>query len=194
MFAPRHAMKYFELFQLEPRLNMDLGELEKKFHALSRQSHPDFHTTAGPEERAHALESTALLNDAYRTLRDSTRRAEYLVKSKGFKVDGSKAPQEMLMEVFEINEGLDDLRSARESGDPVSELLEAVNEYRERIAEKRRAYERQLNGAFGEWDDLLANDASEEARREHLGRLAEIISQSSYIRNLERELEDEVSH
>ncbi len=187
-------MKYFELFQLEPRLNMDLGALEKKFHALSRQCHPDFHTTDGPEERARALESTALLNDAYRTLRDSTRRAEYLVKSQGFKVDGSKAPREMLMEVFEINEGLDDLRSARESGDPVSELLEAVNEYRERIAEKRRAYERQLNGAFGEWDDLLANDASEETRHEHLGELAEIISQSSYIRNLERELEDEVSH
>lgn len=187
-------MKYFELFQLEPRLNMDLGELEKKFHALSRKFHPDFHTNAGPEERARALESTALLNDAYRTLRDSTRRAEYLVKSHGFKVDGSKMPHAMLAEVFEINEGLDELRSARRTGDSVSALLKSIDEYRKRIAGKRRAYGQQLNGAFAEWDELLTRDASEETRRAHLGKLAEIISQSSYIRNLERELEDEVSH
>jgi molecular chaperone HscB len=187
-------MEYFELFQLEPLLNMDLATLEKKFHDLSREYHPDFHTSASPEEQARALETTALLNDAYRTLRDSTRRAEYLVKSQGFKIDGSKVPQAILMEVFEINEGLDELRAARESGDAVDSLIEAVNEFRKQIAEKRQAYEEELQQASTRWDELVANKASEQDRRGHLQKLADIISLSSYIRNLEHEMDDEVSH
>ena len=187
-------MKYFELFELKPLLNIDLDRLEKKFHELSRQYHPDFHTNAPEEERQRALELTALLNDAYRTLRDSTRRAEYLVKAQGFKVDGSKVPQAMLMDVFEINEQLDELRSARKSGDSVDSLLETVGEFRAQIANKRLAYEEQLQHAFGEWDALVSNDGSDEARRDHLEKLADIISQSSYIRNLEHELDNEVSH
>lgn len=187
-------MKYFEIFQLEPLLNVDLQDLEKRFHALSREHHPDFHTRATPEERARALETTALLNDAYRTLRDSTRRAEYLVKSQGFKIDGSKVPQEMLMEVFEINEGLDELRSARESREPADAELEIVNRYRERIADKRRQYGQALQQAFERWDELVREGAPEAERLGHLEKLADVISQASYIRNLEQELENEVSH
>ena len=36
---------------------------------------------------------TALLNDAYRTLRHPVRRVEYLLNLYGFKSDGSKVPQ-----------------------------------------------------------------------------------------------------
>ena len=187
-------MKYFELFELKPFLNIDLDQLEKKFYTLSRQYHPDFHTNAPEEERTRTLEMTALLNDAYRTLRDSTRRAEYLVKAQGFKVDGSTVPQAMLMEVFEINEGLDELRSARKSGDSVESLLETVGEFRKQIANKRHTYEEQLQNAFSEWDELVLNDAPDQERHDHLEKLADIISQSSYIRNLEHELDDEVSH
>ena len=110
-------MEYFEVFGLEPILNLDLGELQKKFHQLSRQYHPDYHTRATSEERERALHMTALLNDAYRILKDATKRAEYLVRSKGFVVDGSKVPQALLAEVFEINEEMEQLRSARQSGD-----------------------------------------------------------------------------
>jgi molecular chaperone HscB len=100
----RKAMNYFEVFELEPTLGLDTAQLEKKFHALSREHHPDYHTDRSPEERERALRMTALVNDAYRILRDSTRRAEYLVRSAGFEVDGSKVPQALLTEVFEINE------------------------------------------------------------------------------------------
>jgi molecular chaperone HscB len=187
-------MKYFKLFELEPLLTVDLDQLEKKFHQLSRKYHPDFHTNASDAEQAEALEMTALLNDAYRTLRESTRRVEYLVKSEGFKVDGSQVPKAMLMEVFEINEGLDELRSARKSGDSIETLLKTVDDYRLQIAEKRRAYEQQLQEECQRWDALIAKRTTESERREQLEALADIISQSAYIRNLEHELDEEVSH
>jgi molecular chaperone HscB len=187
-------MKYFELFRLKPLLNLDPALLEKQFHQLSRRHHPDYHANSSPQERADALETTALLNDAYRTLRDPTRRAEYLVKSQGFTIDGSKVPKEMLMEVFEINEGLAELRAARTSGESIGSRRDEVETFRGQIADKRQAYDEQLQQAFAEWDALVSADAPELDRSAHLQKLADIISRSSYIRNLERELEDEVSH
>src|SRR3972149_224767 len=56
-----------------------LNARERKFHELSRQCHPDYYTTAADAEKHKALRMTALLNDAYRTLRNPGRRVEYLL-------------------------------------------------------------------------------------------------------------------
>jgi molecular chaperone HscB len=187
-------MTYYELFGLKPLLNLDLRRLESSYHELSRIHHPDFHTTSPPAEKAKALEMTALLNDAYRTLRDPTKRAEYLVRSEGLTVDSSKVPQELLMEVFEINEGLDELRTARKAGEDTAALEDELESFRAKIAGKRESYWTHLGQAFAEWDELVERGAPEQARRAQLARLADVISRESYIRNLEAELNDEVSH
>src|SRR5437588_10688916 len=103
-------MNYFEVFELPRMLGIDLKALERKFHDLSRKYHPDYFTTAPADEKSRALRMTALLNDAYRTLRHPIRRVEYLLALHGFKSDGSKVPQSLLMEVFDINEQLEDIR------------------------------------------------------------------------------------
>ena len=109
-------MNYFEVFGLPRALNLDLATaLEKRFHELSRQFHPDYYTTASKEEKGRALRMTALLNDAYRTLRHPTRRVEYLLSLSGLKSDGSRVPQSLLMEVFEINEQLEEAKAAGNS-------------------------------------------------------------------------------
>jgi len=82
-------MNYFEVFGLPKRLNLDLKELERTFHELSRKSHPDYFTNAPSEDRQRALQMTATLNDAYRTLRHPVRRVEHLLAVEGFKPDGS---------------------------------------------------------------------------------------------------------
>ncbi len=96
-------MDYFEVFGLPRVLSIDIQDLEKRFHRLSRQSHPDYFAAAPAQEKEQALRMTALLNDAYRTLRHPVHRVEYLLSLAGFKPDGSKVPQALLMEVFEIN-------------------------------------------------------------------------------------------
>ena len=186
-------MNYFEIFGLPPILNLDLADLEKKFHELSRRYHPDFHTDRSHDEQEEALRMTAQVNDAYRTLRDPTRRAEYLLESRGFTIDRSKVPQTLLMEVFEINEELEQLRAGRQSGQDVGGLVDELKEFHEQIADKRGAYDEELSQAFARWDELVATGASEEDRRAQLTSLSDIISRASYIRNLEQDIENEVS-
>ncbi len=77
---------YFAVFSLVPRLNLDLGMLEHEFHKLSRKLHPDRFARASSEEKEWSLADTALLNDAYRTLRDPIRRTEYLLKLQGAEI------------------------------------------------------------------------------------------------------------
>src|SRR6266550_1892712 len=115
-------MNYFEVFELPELLGIDTKALEKKFHELSRKYHPDYFATAAPEEKSRALRMTSLINDAYRTLRQPTPRVEYLLSLHGFKSDGSKVPQALLMEVFEINEQLEEVKAGRASAEETASL------------------------------------------------------------------------
>src|ERR1044071_6664702 len=160
-------MNYFEVFELPTLLNIDTKSLEKKFHSLSRQYHPDFYTAAPPDERSRALRMTALLNDAYRTLRHPTKRVEYLLSLYGLKPDGSKVPQSLLMEVFEINEQLEDIRVSG-NDDPGS--LEKV---RRHVRAKKEKFEGELATAASEWDALISRRKPESELKQHLSKLVE---------------------
>src|ERR1035437_876706 len=113
---------YFSVFGLEPKLNLDLPALEHEFHRLSRKLHPDRFARALDNEKQWSLADTALLNDAYRTLKDPLRRTEYLLKLLGAELraedDRQKgksagAPADLLEEVFELNMQLEEMRAAR---------------------------------------------------------------------------------
>jgi molecular chaperone HscB len=168
-------------------LGIDLAALEKAFYNLSRKYHPDYFTTAAPAEKTQAVRMTALLNDAYRTLRHPVRRVEYLLSLYGFKPDAGKVPQALLMEVFEINEQLEEVKAGRAT-------VEEADSLRAQIKEKRERFDAELQQASLDWDELLQSGAIEAVLSNHLARLAEILSESSYIRNLEKELEGEKSH
>src|SRR2546425_9525037 len=105
-------MDHFEVFGLPRRLAVDTAELQRKFYELSRRYHPDFHQAAPPEEQVRALEASAGLNAAYRTLREPITRIEYLVRleegrdTKEGATVKPKAPPELLEEMFEIQEAL----------------------------------------------------------------------------------------
>ena len=170
------------MFGLPPLLAIDLSALEKTFHELSRKFHPDYFSKAAPTERTQAVRMTALLNDAYRTLRHPVRRVEYLLSLYGFKTDGSKVPQKLLMEVFEINEQLEEVKAGRASADEAASL-------RAQIKEKREHFDAELDEASANWNELVKSGASESKQKEQLAKLAEVLSESSYVRNLERDLE-----
>ncbi len=175
-------MDYFEVFGLPRALGIDPTALVKSFHELSRKYHPDYFTTAPEAERVQAVRMTALINDAYRTLRDPIQRVQYLLGVHGFKPDGSKVPQSLLMEVFEINEQLEEVKAGTAS-------IEQVDSLRAQIQEKRERFDAELQKASEEWDALLKSSADEAKLKEQLKKLTEIVSESSYIRNLEKELE-----
>jgi molecular chaperone HscB len=175
-------MDYFEVFGLPRLLGIETAALEKTFHELSRRYHPDYFSTASPAEKTQAVRMTALLNDAYRTLRHPVRRVEYLLNINELKPDGSKVPQSLLMEVFEINEQLEEVKAGRAS-------IEEVDSLRAQIKEKRERFDMELHQASVEWDELVKSGAPEAKLKGQLAKLTEILSESSYIRNLERDLE-----
>src|SRR5689334_6466514 len=110
-------MDYYEALGLEPQLSLDLDDLKKRFYDRSRQWHPDKFSRASAEEQQKALDMTALLNDAFRTLRDPVTRAEYFLRESGLELS-KDAPPELLEEVFELNMALEELRGGDESARP----------------------------------------------------------------------------
>lgn len=173
---------YYDFFGLEHRLDLDLHDLEKRFYALSRQHHPDRYTLKSREEQQDALDATAILNDAYRTLRDPLARAEYLLKENGFEIgeQGSKnVPPELLEEVFELNMALEELRGGDESA------RQSLEDARSKFTGMRDAIDTELKGKFHVYDRSGARGVLEEIRG--------ILNRRRYIRNLVNEVEKELA-
>jgi molecular chaperone HscB len=161
-------MLFYDAFGLMPALSLDAEDLKKRFYARSRQWHPDKFSRASAAEQEKALEMTAVLNDAFRTLRDPVSRAEYFLKEKGFELS-KEAPAELLEEVFELNMALEELREGDESARP--QLIEARN----RFVAMRDTIDESLATA-GDRGDL------EEVRA--------LLNRRRYIRNLIRDVEN----
>ena len=112
---------YFTVFGLPRKLGVDAEALQRRFYELSRQHHPDFHQGAGAERQAEVLGQSALINRAYRALREPLARVEYLIAlEEGREVregatDKPKAPRELLEEMMEVQEALEEAKAARGS-------------------------------------------------------------------------------
>ena len=205
MAAPS-ALKtdYFSFLGLPRKLRIDMNDLEQRYRALSRQYHPDYFYNAPPAERRAALEKSSYLNDAYRALKNPISRIEYLLKVEGvltssgtFERDdfsrASAPPAGLLEEVFALNEELDGIREARESGASANALKPRLERARAPIEAKRQEHEAQLEELSAKWDAVLdAGGASGHERRAILAALHERFLERNYINNLlagiEREL------
>jgi molecular chaperone HscB len=155
---------YFEFLELPRSLAIDPRDLEKRFYALSRQLHPDLYARKSPAEREYALEASAILNDAYRALKDPISRALYLLKLEGFDIgeQGTKdVPPELLEEIFELNMAL-------EEGE--------ADDARERFLEMRAEVDAELQSQFAAWD------ATHE--RNTLNTIRGLLNRRKYITNL----------
>ena len=82
-FEERLVSDYFAVFELPRKLAVDGDALQRRFYELSRRHHPDFHQGASAEAQGEALATSALVNRAYRALRDPLARVEYLVALEG---------------------------------------------------------------------------------------------------------------
>jgi molecular chaperone HscB len=120
----------FDVLGLPRGVDVDRAELERAYRERSLRLHPDRAGKDDPRERRLALERTALLNEAYKTLRAPEPRAFYLLKLHGLDLLKEEAravsiPPKVLEEVLDLREQLE---SARESGDDeqVSALSDRV--------------------------------------------------------------------
>jgi molecular chaperone HscB len=127
---PDDGTDYFAVLGVPAKYDVDLAVAEAAFKQLSRQVHPDRFATGDPRARRASLARTVQLNEAWRTIKDPLRRAEYMLGKAGVDAgsEGAKAsddvdatvevapPPAFLMEILELH---DELIAARRAGDDV---------------------------------------------------------------------------
>jgi molecular chaperone HscB len=192
----RHG-DYFAFLGLPRKLTIEPADLERRFRELSRKFHPDYFYNASPTERLASLERSSYLNDAYRALRNPATRVEHLLAIEGMppvksEEGTAKVPADLLEEVFELNEQLDEIREARESGADPAGLTARLQSARTPIDAKREEHERQLETLAATWDSQLES-ASGDARRATLEALRERLLERNYINNLLATIEREAA-
>src|SRR5581483_3828977 len=84
---PPVPVDYFTFFGLPRKLNIDVAQLERDFHQLSRKLHPDLYARAENQEQEWSLQQSSQLNDAYRTLKDPIKRTQYLLRLEGVELE-----------------------------------------------------------------------------------------------------------
>src|SRR5215467_5560784 len=119
---------YFEVFGLPRKLRIDPEALQRSFYELSRRHHPDFHQGAGAEAQARALEASALVNRAYRALRDPLARVEYLIALEEGRelreetTAKAKVPTDLLAEMLEVQEALEEAKASEPKEETAAQL------------------------------------------------------------------------
>jgi molecular chaperone HscB len=167
---------HFALLGLPRRLDLDGGDLERRYHDAARLVHPDRHQAASAADQARSLTASAALNRAYRTLRDPVARGRYWLELHGdaLGADNNRVPPELAALVFEVQEQLAELRAGQ--GDPAA-VAEARAALASRLAEHVATLERQYV------QTPSAHDAAA------LAALKARLSEIAYIRTLLRDVD-----
>ena len=174
---------YFEVFGLPRKLRIDPEALQRSFYELSRRHHPDFHQGAGAEAQARGLEASALVNRAYRALRDPLARVEYLIALEEGRelreetTAKAKVPTDLLAEMLEVQEALEEAKAS----EPTEEMAAQLREERQRLQERYQAEADALVAAASEWDAVI--DAGGE-RRGLLERFKQRLAVRAYLRTV----------
>jgi molecular chaperone HscB len=187
--APASASSdYFSVFSLPRRLTIDLADLERRYYALSRELHPDLHSDRPPAEQAASLKMTALVNRAYKTLKDPVSRALYWLELHGESLgrDNERVPPALAARVFEVQEQLEELRAARKAGKGEAET-QAVTAVRDALRGDLDDCETKLSDSFTRGD--AAGNGSAAAA---LADTKKILSELHYVRTLLRDVDKEL--
>ncbi len=185
--SPAWEADYFSLFGLPRKLALDVDDLGARYYALSRRFHTDLLQDRPPAEREAGVRATALVNNAYRTLKDPVRRGLYWLSLHGESLgrDNERVPAALAAQVFEVQEKLEELRAARARGDAAREEDE-VRAIRKDLRVRMRDFGERLEANFHRSDDANGDGAAA------IGETKAVLSELHYVRTLLRDVEKEL--
>jgi molecular chaperone HscB len=170
---------HFERLGLPRRFRLDAAALEANYLARSREVHPDF-TGNDPA----SLQAAAALNEAYATLREPFRRAEYLLGLAGGPPAAAvkQMPAEFLEEMLDLRMRIEEAKDLRDPdrSDRVNLELQ-LTQRRDGMLEEAA---RQL-----ECLEVLPPDAPE--RTGVLTAVRQTLNATKYLQGLLRDLREE---
>jgi molecular chaperone HscB len=115
-------LDHFRRFGVPMSYRVNPAALEERLLLLSRDIHPDYFTLAPADQQVLSIDLASRLNDAYSTLRDPFKRAEYLLERlggpgasdhKGMPAGFLESVLETRMEIEEAQETADSAALAR---------------------------------------------------------------------------------
>ncbi len=179
---------YFAFFGIRPRLRLNVTDLEKRFYEISRTLHPDRFTTAAAEDRLASVERMTLLNEGYRTLKDSFARLRYFLELAGVSRSGRAVPSALAELWFEVQESMSEhAESAAAKLASFEELFASTSRSHARDVE---ALEREIDAALEKAEAAgLTHSSDVLPLPELLRKLSEWIQVEIYLRSLARDVQ-----
>lgn len=116
---------YFELLGLPQKFSIDSSVLDQNYRRLQGEVHPDRFAAAPSTERLRSMQLATEANEAYRTLKNPTARARYLLHLQGMEVNeesNTVMPAEFLMLQMEWRESIEEAK-AEHDVDGLEKLL-----------------------------------------------------------------------
>lgn len=175
------SKNHFDLFGIPTSFRINRALLAERYRALQQNLHPDRYAAAGDREKRLSMQASTRVNEAYETLKDPLRRADYLIRLQDGDATGQQATTQdtaFLMEQMELREALAEVK---EQSDPIT----AVGKVLDRLADQSRVL-------IGELEVLLqvlpATDL--EAARELVRKLQFVTKCRVEAEDLEAELEE----
>jgi molecular chaperone HscB len=140
MTIPDFQRNYFQLFDLPQSFAVDQALLGTRYRQLQKELHPDRYAGASAHEQRLAVQYSALINEAYATLRKPLARALYLLQLSGVSGENVAAQQidgGFLIAQMELREKLESIPGLV---DPETALDHLVTEISEDMAALREQF------------------------------------------------------
>ncbi len=153
-----YALSYFALFGIEECFNINVAKLSPIYQTLQKTVHPDKFAHASAQEQLIAVQKSAEINDAYQTLKQPIKRAEYLLVLREFDMPSEQASfqdTQFLMQQMELREMLEDIQHASDIDAAVFNANETLDTEYEKLA---LSMEKSLNNNSNEGNLLASND------------------------------------
>jgi molecular chaperone HscB len=136
---------FFQLYSLPRCYAVDLSQLQNRHRQLQRKFHPDRYVTATTADQRLAVQVTAYLNQAFKTLKNPVARGVYLLELAGLEplaVSKTQMPADFLLQQISLRESIDDLPKSLNMDQDISELFN-------RLQQQYKAIEIEFANTYG---------------------------------------------
>ena len=159
--AHNRRLTYFQIFQVEPKFDLDMETVKQQYRYIQALTHPDKFSSASDKEQEFSHQISSLVNRGWKTLQSPYSRGKYLLKIKRY-TSATRSGQynhsmnansrEFLQLIVEWNEILEDASS--ENAQSLQSLREKLLNARHGLLENVSKYFE--TDEFDKVDDCLA--------------------------------------
>lgn len=155
---------FFALFEQPVQFAVDQERLDQQLRLLQKRYHPDNlvadskNTADSAQAKQQSEQASALINQAYQTLRDPDSRASYLLDIAGQaqNLEHSIADLDFLEDAMQMRMDLDDAIEGKE--------LAALKQLHPQITERLNKQSERFNSAYQSQDWQTAIDATQKLK------------------------------